>query len=250
MVRRRDQILVDVRALIAMHRAGQLGGGAMPEEVHPKLDPGGAWLAHYFTLPMALNYQRDSYALWRAATATYHDDTTRAVFDPLSVIDMDDAALWAMLHKYKVGLQQTRHPKIWRTISGTLAAHYDGDVRRLFAVENGDIAGILRAVCVDHKAGFPYLSGPKISNYWLYVMSCYTHLALHNRAALSIAPDTHVIQASINLGMIDKDKAQPTRVAELWADLLADTELTPIDIHTPLWLWSRSGFIAIGREAA
>ncbi len=27
-----------------------------------------------------------------------------------------------------------------------------------------------------------------------------------------------------------------------WEDILKDTEINPIDIHTSLWLWSRSGF--------
>ena len=31
-------------------------------------------------------------------------------------------------------------------------------------------------------------------------------------------------------------------VAERWADLLNGTELKPIDVHTPMWLWSRGKF--------
>ena len=34
-------------------------------------------------------------------------------------------------------------------------------------------------------------------------------------------------------------------VIEAWKELLKDTPYKPIDIHTPLWLWSRSGFIPL-----
>lgn len=34
-------------------------------------------------------------------------------------------------------------------------------------------------------------------------------------------------------------------IIDIWSDLLSSTDLSPIDMHTPLWLWSRSGFIDI-----
>jgi hypothetical protein len=67
-----------------------------------------------------------------------------------------------------------------------------------------------------------------------------------NRAGLSVAPDRHVIAASRRLGVIDPDEPPGGRLAERvalqWRALLAGGELTPIDLHTPLWLWSRAGF--------
>lgn len=83
-------------------------------------------------------------------------------------------------------------------------------------------------------------------NYWLYVMGNYTDLKLKNTRAISIAPDTHVIQATRKLGLIQnvniEDHNLREIVAALWEEILLDTEFSPIDIHTPLWLWSRSGF--------
>lgn len=219
----------------------------MPEDVRPDLPRDSRELCLYLTLPMALNYQRNSYALWRGATMAYDDPETVDIFDPFAVVQMDTATLWAKLSKYKVGLQQTRHPKIWRTICETLVHEFNGDVRILFQKYDRDIFKILNAICVMHKAGFPYLSGPKISNYWLYVMSSYTDVGLVNRGALSIAPDTHVIQSSHQLGLID-DRAMPSvHVATVWKDFLTGTGLDPIDIHTPLWLWSRGGFQLIDK---
>ena len=33
-------------------------------------------------------------------------------------------------------------------------------------------------------------------------------------------------------------------VSTLWEEVFYDTEYCPIDVHTPLWLWSRNGFAA------
>lgn len=32
-------------------------------------------------------------------------------------------------------------------------------------------------------------------------------------------------------------------VAKRWQELLRGTDLDPIDVHTPMWLWSRSKFV-------
>ena len=147
--------------------------------------------------------------------------------------------------KYKVAIQRNRHPAIWKAICRTLTHSYEADVRALFTNCQNDIALILEEVQVRQKTGFPYLCGPKIANYWLYVMTQHTDANLKNRCCLSVAPDTHVIQASIALGAIDTDPDDPraaSMAADAWRKILAGTELCPIDIHTPLWLWSKNGF--------
>lgn len=91
-----------------------------------------------------------------------------------------------------------------------------------------------------------YLSGQKIANYWLYVLHQYTDAPLRNRHLLSVAPDTHVLQASIMLGLVQNGSdinALRHRVAQEWKELLIGAELCPIDVHTPLWLWSRNNFL-------
>ena len=48
------------------------------------------------------------------------------------------------------------------------------------------------------------------------------------------------------MGVISHEERASSKVQETvayaWAAILAGTELCPIDVHTPLWLWSRSGF--------
>ncbi|MBD5140116.1 MAG: hypothetical protein HDT25_01670, partial [Ruminococcus sp.] len=97
-----------------------------------------------------------------------------------------------------------------------------------------------------NKKMFPYLGGNKICNYWLYVMEQYTDAEFNDREYITVAPDTHVIQASIKLGVITAEEAARSdvqlKLAQQWFDLLKDTEYKPIDVHTPMWLWSRGKF--------
>lgn len=239
------EILAAVRHLRAFHAQGLLGGAHMPEDANPGLNRASRDNFHYFTLPMALNYQRNSYRLWEAALATYRDPTTRFVFLPEAADAAADEDLCAALTKYKVAIQRNRHPAIWKAICRTLTRTYGADVRTLFSNNQNDIALILEEVQVRQKTGFPYLCGPKIANYWLYVMTQYTDSNLKNRCCLSVAPDTHVIQASIALGAIEANPDDPraaSMAADAWRKILAGTELCPIDIHTPLWLWSKNSF--------
>ena len=227
-----------------MWKAKRLGGDIMPEDVHPELAPDGADLIRYFTLGMCLNYQRNSYALWQACTATYNDPDTKWVFDPNLVVEADQSKLREALVKHRVALQPTRHVMNWRGVSSGLVKHAQGDVRKLILANQLDCAAI-RAFVQSHKKDFPYLGGPKICNYWLYVLTQYTPFAFTNREALSVAPDTHVIQASVKLGLLDEESATAESAELAWRELLAGTRFAPIDIHTPLWLWSRGGFVGL-----
>lgn len=63
---------------------------------------------------------------------------------------------------------------------------------------------------------------------------------------LTVAPDTHVIKATHRLGLITDEELTRGNVQSIvidrWNELFKGTKHSPIDIHTPLWLWSRNGF--------
>jgi len=214
----------------------------MPEDENPVLARDSEQNLLYFTLPMALNYQRNSYKLWEGANKTFQDIDTSFVFSPDAVIKSSDDALRKALLKYKVALQPNKHIEIWRTISATF---HNQNIKDFFMAHNYDVERI-KSYILKNKNDFPYLSGPKILNYWLYVMTQYTDLNLIGREHITIAPDTHVIQASVKLGLIGQSEITRADIrdylADLWRDLLKDTDILPIDVHTPLWLWSRGGF--------
>ncbi len=237
-------IVDDALGLHAAWKAGRLGGAVMPEDAHPTpAEPGE--LAAYFTLGMCLNYQRDSYALWRACTRTFGDPERRWVFDMHAVAVANPEDLSEALARHRIALQPNRQPQIWRRVAQGFVRHAGGSVQTAFEANGFDLAAV-RDFITERRAEFPYLCGPKIVNYWLYVMSSYLRWPFVNRAALSVAPDRHVISASIRLGLIEASEgggaAVPHLIAERWANVLVHTQLTPIDMHTPLWLWGRAGF--------
>jgi len=243
-----NRILKAIRKLVSLHKAGRLGGAHMPEDVHPDLPRNSKDLLHYFTLGMCLNYQRNAYKLWEACTRTFDDPNICWVFDPKLVVASSKTDLRAALLKHKLALQQNKHVENWQRVAAGICKHGDGDIRHILAKQDHDI-GLVRTFVQSNKADFPYLAGPKICNYWLYVLTQYTSLPLTNRAALSVAPDTHVVQASARLGLISPSELALSNAANLvadrWQDALMGTDLVPIDIHTPMWLWSRSGFPAL-----
>ena len=78
----KKEILKTVEKLIRMYEKKELGGEVMPEDANPHFEKSSLENYLYFTLPMALNYQRNSYSLWESALKTYNDDETSFVFNP------------------------------------------------------------------------------------------------------------------------------------------------------------------------
>ncbi|MDE5538965.1 MAG: hypothetical protein K2J20_00580 [Bacilli bacterium] len=243
----KKDILCNVEKLLSMYREGLLGGEIMPEDANPNLDKSSLENYLYFTLPMALNYQRNSYTLWESALKSYNDEESRFVFDPKLCIKKSFSEVQNALTKYKVALQRQKQTEIWLKLCETINELLEGDIRNLFKINDYDIVKIKNYVQKEYKHRFPYLSGTKICNYWLYVLYQYTDIKFKNIYALTVAPDTHVIKASHRLGVINDAELTSSHVQliviERWNEILKSTKYRPIDIHTPLWLWSRNGFI-------
>ena len=240
-----EEILAKVYKLVNAYRQGLLGGEKMPEDENPGLEKSSAQNYMYFTLPMALNYQRNSYVLWECANRMYADENAKNVFDNKAVCSMSEELLRKYLVEYKVALQPNKQPIIWKKICETIETKLDGDIRNLFSINDYSVKKIKEYIN-DNKKDFPYLGGNKICNYWLYVLEQYTNIEFIDRENITVAPDTHVIQASQKLGVISEEEAKTSNVqtllAERWENLLKGTELKPIDVHTPMWLWSRGKF--------
>lgn len=241
-----DEILKKVDTLYKMWKKGLLGGEVMPEDENPHLEKSSFENYLYFTLPMALNYQRNSYTLWESANKTYQDLETRFVFDPKKVVNSTFEEVQYALTKYKVALQQQKQTEIWLSLCNTFVELFDGDIRKLFDSLDNDVDKIRDFIQKENKKKFPYLSGTKICNYWLYVIWQYTDREYKNIESLTVAPDTHVVKATHKLGLITDEELESSNVQMIvidrWNQLLDSTKYKPIDIHTPLWLWSRNGF--------
>ena len=236
----------EINILYNMWKTGKLGGEVMPEDANPNLDRNSKENYLYFTLPMALNYQRNSYKLWESALKTYNDDETNFVFNPKLCLEKSFEEVQYALTKYKVALQKQKQTEIWIALCTTFVELFNGDIRQLFDMLDNDVDKIRDYIQKQNKKKFPYLSGTKICNYWLYVIYQYTDRKYKNMECLTVAPDTHVVQATHKLGLINDEELNRNDVQliviDRWNELLKGTEFKPIDIHTPLWLWSRNGF--------
>ena len=83
----KEQKLEKIEKLYNAYKEGKLGGEIMPEDENPNLEKSSKENFNYFTLPMALNYQRNSYKLWESALNTYNDKETNFVFNPKICIE-------------------------------------------------------------------------------------------------------------------------------------------------------------------
>lgn len=171
-------------------------------EVNPGLLPDSRENYLYFTLPVCINFQRSSPAMWAAALASWEDETTRYVFFPEK-------------------LAQTP--------------------REFINEAHSDASELIQLLQVTHRKRFPYLSGPKLSNYWPYILSQYTDVQFKNAHAISIIPDTHVLQSSVRLGLTLAE-ATPVQVERTWRELLKGSGINPSQVHPVLWNWSRNKF--------
>ena len=242
----KNKILDKVDKLMIMYKNGELGGEVMPEDANPSLKKDSLENYLYFTLPMALNYQRNSYILWESALKTYNDGETRFVFSPKVCLEKSFEEVQYALTKYKVALQKQNQTEIWLALCNTFVEMCDGDIRKLFDELDNDVDKIRDFIQKENKKKFPYLSGTKICNYWMYVIYQYTDRKYKNIENLTVAPDTHVCKATHRLGLITDDEFNSSNVQQIvidsWHELFKGTRYKPIDVHTPLWLWSRNGF--------
>ncbi len=242
----KSDILKKVDILYIMWKKGSLGGEFMPEDENPHLDKSSKENYLYFTLPMALNYQRNSYSLWESANKTWNDKETNFVFNPKLVLNHSFEEVQYALTKYKVALQKNKQTEIWIKLCNTFVELFDGDIRNLFDMLDNDINKIKEYIQKTNKKSFPYLCGTKICNYWLYVIWQYTDRKFKNIENLTVAADTHVIKATYRLGLITEKELNRSDVQliviDRWEKLFKGTKYKPIDIHTALWLWSRNGF--------
>jgi hypothetical protein len=232
--------LKKVRKLLALFQMGKIPT-LTQHEVHPGLQRGSRENYLYFTLPPCLNFQRHSPAMWASALKTYSDKETRYLFSPEEVVRRPRGRIQKDLLKHKLALQLNKHTDIWIAICKTLHTHFQDDPRVLLASAEHDVPRILDILQNEHRKEFPYLSGPKMANYWLYILSQYTDAKFKRMEELSIIPDTHVLQSTVQLGL-SKKLETPLEASRLWKELLVDSGIAPVHMHPVLWNWSRNNF--------
>jgi len=229
-----------VKHLLALYEQGLIPTLAQ-HEVNPGLPLGSRENYLYFTLPVCINFQRSSPAMWASALKTYEDETTRYVFYPERLADTPIEQIRADLVKHKLALQPNKHTLIWTTIAQTLHEYYKDDPRKIITEAESDAGQLIALLQKTHRKRFPYLSGPKLSNYWPFILSRFTDVHFKNAQEISIIPDTHVLQCSVHLGVTPVG-ATPLQAEAAWKELLKDSGINPSQVHPALWHWSRNKF--------
>jgi len=232
--------LEKVKRLIALYEQGLIPTLAQ-HEVNPGLPRDSRENYLYFTLPVCINFQRNSPAMWAAALATWEDPETQYVFFPEKLAKTPIEKVKSDLVKHRLALQPNKHTLIWTTIAKTLHDHYGDDPRSIIEEAESDAGKLISLLQKTHRKRFPYLSGPKLSNYWPFILSHYTHVQFKNSQEISIIPDTHVLQSSTRLGLT-LVTATPLQVELAWKELLKDSGINPSQVHPVLWNWSRNKF--------
>lgn len=238
-----EELIQYCHQLIEAYRNGSLGNTTMPEDSHPNFNNKESKLV-YFTFPMALNYQRDSYTLWKSALQTYTDPETREVFNVNKSAKNDINTLQNKLLKHHLALQPNKHIATWQKLAQTFFTNW-GSIEEFFNSTNNDYLIIRDTIQNKKKKDFPYLSGPKIFNYWCFIISTYGGIELKNKELIEIAPDTHITKCSVLLGVITQDEADTLsrdQISSRWREILSDSGITPIEMHSPLWFWSKNNF--------
>ena len=235
-----SKVLPRILKLYRLFTEGQIKTLAQ-HEVNPGFSKEDRLNYIYFTLPVCLNFQRSSPAMWQSALKTWNDEKTNYLFYPEKIVETEWVKIQADLLKHKLALQKNKHTDIWVKISTTLNTHFGNDPRNILIKNGFDVSRILKFIQGEKKEWFPYLKGLKMANYWLYILNKYTNANLKNMHLISIIPDTHVIKSSIKLGLI-KD-SDPKAAVEACSRLLKDSPITPVEMHSVLWNWSRNNFM-------
>ena len=232
--------LLKAAALFDLYRRGAIPTLA-EHEVHPDVDQGSRENYLYFTLPVCINFQRNSPAMWQAALATFSDPQTNYLYYPEKLAVTAIEQIRADLLKHKLALQPNKHTHIWTTIAGSLHRLYNDDPRQMIQESDNRVRTLIDTLQGPRRPDFPYLSGPKLANYWPYILSQYTDVKFVDMHEISIIPDTHIIQSSIKLGLVPPG-ANQAQVEWAWKNLLKGSDISPVQMHPVLWNWSRNNF--------
>jgi hypothetical protein len=226
--------------IVSAFREGRLGPDVVPEDDEPAyINEGDRWA--FLALVTSVNYRRNSASLWRSAKAAYEDSATRWIFDVAQVTTADREVLLRTLTSTGVAIQPTRQVPGWRAIAESV--HEQWGSFQTLVNDHASFHELRRTVQVDYRKGFPYLSGPKLFNYWNYTMMRKGMTSFPDANLIDVAVDSHVMKSSVQLGLPAAISGAPApAVASEWRDILAESWLVPTDLTVPLWIWSRANF--------
>ena len=176
------------------NKKGFFKGYEMPEYVlPPNLMQGTKEHALWLTYVISVDYMTDAVKLWSRSREEhlYNPDS----FNSTRILDMSDSQLQTLVKR--IG---GRYPKTgaqtWRKIAGILLDGYQGDPRNITR-QPITVKEIKEKIDV-----FPYLRGPKLSNFYLRAMGEQDLFKISNFNELDIPVDIQVARFTIYTGVL------------------------------------------------
>lgn len=161
----KEKIIQNCKELLQAYKEWKLWYMEMPKNSKPEIFKSQEEKLVYFTLPMSLNYQRNSYSLWEWVLKSYQDADVAQIFSIETSAKLSEDELREKLLKHKIALQSNKHINTWMRISQTIYENW-GTIENLLEVAEYDFLKLKNILQNTHKKGFPYLSWPKIFHYW------------------------------------------------------------------------------------
>jgi len=229
---------------------GIFGRKDMPEDLCPDgIECGSYEHLMFLTLTVALDYQRDSEALWASSRRTYEDPTTRYLYFPDKVVKSSDTKIVADMRKYRLSKKPEKDAMIWTRLSQTFHDRFGSSPENLLREASYNGPQIIKLLgSREYGAGFPYLKGAKIAPLWVRMLKDNGDQNIVHIERVLLPVDRHIAAASVMTGCIriDYTKAPSfeeirTAVQEVWQRACEGTPFYALQFDEPLWHLNRSG---------
>ena len=218
-------------------RKGFFQNYSMPEYILPRnLVKGSREHALYLTYVISVDYMTDAEKLWRNSRGAYELYPER--FKPENIATMGERTLRAFVRRLGARFSTTG-ASTWKKISSILLNKYDGDPRNLTSQP-------LTIEEVKEKIkDFPYLRGPKLTNFYIRAMSETGLFKVTNLEELDIPVDKQVARFSMYTGVVKLLSEQfqgcvhepPLRglIEEAWRNAAKKFGTPPWKLDEPIW---------------
>ncbi len=232
-------------------RTGIFEGAELPESRPPaRAAPGSYERVMFYTLTVAIDYQRKASDLWDSARKTMDDESVQWVFHPGTVSKKTPQELVEALSKHKLSKKTNKDADIWRTICLSFLELFDGDPRKLFEKYDHDARQIFDVMRNKYGKKFPYLAGStgtsKILSLWIRIMHKEAQIPFKRLELVPIPIDIHTARATITSGCIAGDfEGSFVELAEIakkaWMEACDNSGYYPLQLDEALWNLGRFG---------
>ena len=219
------------------NRKGFFEDYSMPEYALPRnLEEGTREYALYLTYVISIDYMTDAEKLWKRSRGAYELYPER--FTPEKILKVSPRTVETFVKNLGARFYSSA-AKTWIKISNVLVDKYDGDPRNLTSQP-------LTIEEIKEKIEeFPYLRGPKLTNFYIRAMGETELFKVKNLDELDIPVDKQVARFTMYTGVLGLLSEQfqgcvhepPLRdlIEEAWRNAAKKLGIPPWKLDEPIW---------------